>query len=139
MKQRTIMMKTGTFTPESLGVEAEPYWRAWEMIHSADGDLLERDLRKAGWHFFFLAETVQAMAWGRRGERTVERALRQVLAKVRLLKFNCLEITEITQKRFLGLPYVHVLAHSRHIQKSMTMQSLVERNQTEAAATWAVG
>jgi len=139
MKRRTIMMKTGTFIPESLCVEAKPYWQAWEMIHSADGDLLDRDLRKAGWNFFFLAETVQAMVWGHRGEKAVRRALRRVLAKVKLLKFNCLEITEITQRRFLGFPYVHVSAHSRHIQKSSTMQSLVERNQAEAAATWAVG
>jgi hypothetical protein len=79
------------------------------------------------------------MVWGQRGERTARRALRRVLAKVKLLKFNCLEITEITQKRFLGLPYVHVSAHSRHIQKSSTMQSLVERSQAEVAAIWAVG
>jgi|SRR5919197_1127370 hypothetical protein len=139
MKQRTIMMQTGTFIPESLRVEAEPYWHAWEMISSADGDLLERDLRKAGWNFFFLAETVQAMVWGHCGVRTVRRAVRRVLAKVKLLKFNCLEVTEITQRRFFGIPYVHVSAHSRHIQKSSTMQSLVERNQAEAAAGWAVG
>jgi hypothetical protein len=139
MKQRTIMMQTGTLIPEPLCVEAEPYWQTWQIIKSADGDLLERDLRKAGWNFFFLAETVQTMAWGYRGERTVRRALRRVLAKVKLFKFNCLEITEITQKRFLGLPYVHVSAHSRHIQKSSTMQSLVERSQAEGAATWAVG
>ncbi len=139
MKQRTIMMQTGTFIPESLRVEAEPYWHAWQRISSADGDLLERNLRKAGWNFFFLAESVQAMVWGHRGERTVRRALRRVLAKVKLLKFNCLEITEVTQKRFLGLPYVHVSAHSRHIQKSSTMQSLGERSQAAVAATWAVG
>ena len=122
MKQRTIMMQTGTFIPEPLRVEAEPYWHSWQMINSPDGDLLEQNLRKAGWNFFFLADTVQAMVWGHRGERTVRRALRRVLAKVKLLKFNCLEITEITQKRFLGLPYVQVSAHSRHIQKSSTMQ-----------------
>jgi len=139
MKQRTIMMQTGTLIPESLCVEAEPYGQTWQIIKSADGDLLERDLRKAGWNLFFLAETVQAMVWGYRGERTVRRALRRVLAKVKLLKFNCLEITEITQKRFLGLPYVHVSAHSRHIQKSSAMQSQVERSQAEAAAIWAVG
>jgi len=139
MKQRTIMMQTGTLIPESLCVEAEPCGQTWQIIKNADGDLLERDLRKAGWNFFFLAETVQAMVWGYRGERTVRRALRRVLAKVKLLKFNCLEITGITQKRFLGLPYVHVSAHSRHIQKSSTMQSQVERSQAEAAAIWAVG
>jgi hypothetical protein len=139
MKQRTIVMQTGTFIPESLCVEAEPYWQTWQVIKSADGDLLERDLRKAGWNFFFLAETVQAMAWGHRGERTVRRALRRVLAKVQSLKFNCLEITGIAQKRFLGLPYVHVSAHSRHIQRSSTLQSLVERSQAAVAATWTVG
>jgi hypothetical protein len=139
MKQRTIMMQTGTFIPESLHVESEPYWRAWQVINGADGDSLERNLRGAGWNFFFLAETVQTMVWGHGGERTVRRALRRVLAKVKLLKFNCLEITEITQKRFLGLPYVHVSAHSRHIQKSSTMQSRVERNQAAVAATWAAG
>ena len=139
MKPRTVMMQTGTFIPEPLRVEAEPCSHAWQMINSADGDLFERNLRKAGWNFFFLAETVQAMVWGHRGERTVRRALRRVLAKVRLLKFNCLEITEVTQKRFLGIPYVHVSAHSRHIQESSTMQSLRERSQAAVTATWAVG
>ena len=109
------------------------------MINCADGDLLERDLRKAGWNFFFLAETVEAIVWGHRGERTVRRAMRRVLSKVKLLKFNCLEITEVTQKRFLGLPYVHVSAHSRHTEKSSTLLSLGERSQAALAATWAVG
>lgn len=135
MTQGTIMMQTGTFVPQSLRVEATPYWRSWQVINTANGDSLDRDLRGAGWNFFFLADTVQAMVWGHRGEKAVRRAL----AKVKWLKFNCLEITEITQRRFLGLPYVHVSAHSRHIQKSSTMQSLVERNQAEAAATWATG
>ncbi|MGC2323974.1 MAG: hypothetical protein WA463_15190 [Terriglobales bacterium] len=135
MTQGTIMMQTGTYVPESLHVEATPYWRTWRLINSADGNLLDRDLRTVGWNFFFLADTVQAMVWGHSGEK----AVRRVLAKVKLLKFNCLEITEITQRRFLGLPYVQVSAHSRHIQKSSTLQSLVDRNQAETAATWASG
>ena len=139
MKQGTIMMQTGTYVPESLRVEATPYWHGWQMINSADGDLLDRDLRGAGWNFFFLADTVQAMVWGHRGEKGMRRALRRLLTKVKCLKFNCLEVTKITQRRFLGLPYVQVSAHSRHIQKSSTMQPVLERNQAEAAAAWAVG
>jgi len=69
----------------------------------------------------------------------VRRALRRVLPKVKLLKFNCLEITEVTQKRFLGFPYVHVSVHSRHIQRSPIMQSLVGRSQAAVAATWGRG
>jgi hypothetical protein len=136
--QGTVMMQTGTFLP-SLRVEATPYWQGWQRITSADGDSLDRALRTAGWNLFFLADTVQAMAWGHSGEKAVRRALRRVLRKVKLLKFNCLEVTEITQKRFLGLPYLQVSAHSRHIQQNSTLQSLVDRNQAQAAATWAVG
>jgi hypothetical protein len=139
MKPRTVMMQTGTLIPELARVEARPYWRSWEEIQSANGDRLEHDLRKAGWNFFFLADTMQAVVWGRGGETIVRRAVRRVLARAKSLRFNCVEITEITQKRFLVFPYVRVTAHSRHIQRSSTMQSLLERNQAEAAATWAVG
>ena len=44
MKQGTIMMQTGTYVPESLHVEATPYWHSWQMINRADGNLLDRDL-----------------------------------------------------------------------------------------------
>jgi hypothetical protein len=34
-------------------------------------------------------------------------------------KLNSLEITQVAAKRFMGLPYVTVSAHPRHIQESM--------------------
>jgi hypothetical protein len=58
------------------------------------------------------------MAWGWQGQKNVRRAVRRVLRKIRSAKFNCVEITEISARHFLGLPYVHVSAHSRHIQKT---------------------
>src|ERR1700730_817009 len=57
------------------------------------------------------------------GERTVRRAMERVLAKAERSKFNCLEITKISAKQSLGFPYVHVSAHSRHIQKSPFLQA----------------
>ena len=118
VKAGTIMMQAGTLIPESLRVEAEPYWHGWEMIQDSDGDVLDRKIRRAGWSFFFMAEKIQAMVWGCGGKKTIRRAVQRVLRKVRLSKFNCLEITEISARRFLGLPYVHVSAHPRHIQKT---------------------
>jgi len=41
-----------------------------------------------------------------------------MLAKVKPLNFNCLEVTGIAAKRFLGVPYTVISAHSRHIQQS---------------------
>ncbi len=139
IKAGTIMMQAGTLLPESLRVEAEPYWHGWEMIQDSDGDVLDRKVRRAGWSFFFMAANIQAMVWGFVGKKTVRRAVQRVLGKVKLSKFNCLEVTEISARRFLGFPYVQVSAHSRHIQKTALLQSLAERNRAEVAAAWCVG
>ncbi len=121
------MMKVGTIIPQSLRVETELYSRGWEIIKNADADGVDRDIRRADWNFFFLAASIQATALGFWGERTVRRAMERVLAKAELAKFNCLEITEVSAKQFLGFPCVHVSAHSRHIQKSPFLQEPSER------------
>jgi hypothetical protein len=53
--------------------------------------------------------------------------MERVLTKAERSKFNCLEITKISAKQFLGFPYVHISAHSRHIQKSLFLQEIAER------------
>jgi hypothetical protein len=118
IKAGTIMMRAGTIVPQSLRVETEPYSQGWEMIKNSDGNSVDRDVRRADWNFFFLAAKIQATAMGYREERTVRRAMERVLAKAAPSKFNCLEITEVSFKQFLGLLYLDVSAHSRHIQKS---------------------
>ena len=127
IKAGTIMMKAGTIIPQSLRVETELYSQGWEIINNSDADAVDRDIRRADWNFFFLAASIQATALGYWGEKTVRRAMERVLAKAEPSKFNCLEITGISAKQFLGLPYVHVSAHSRHIQKSPFLQELAER------------
>ena len=129
IKAGAIMMKVGTILPQSLRVETELYSQGWEIIKNADADAVDRDIRRADWNFFFLAASIHATALGYWGERTVRRAMERVLAKAEPSKFNCLEITEVSAKQFLGFPYVHVSAHSRHIQKSPFLQELAERGE----------
>ena len=121
------MMKAGTIIPQSLRVETELYLHGWEIIKNSDADALDRDIRRADWNFFFLAASIHATALGYRRESTVRRALERVLAKAEPSEFNCLEITEVSAKQFLGFPYVHVSAHSRHIQRSPFLQELAAR------------
>ena len=120
-------MKVGTIIPQSLRVETALYSHGWEIIKNSDAYALDRDIRRADWNFYFLAANIQATALGYWGERTVRRAMERVLAKAEPSKFNCLEINEISAKQFLGFPYVHVSAHSRHIQKSLFLQAPAER------------
>ena len=121
------MVKAGTIIPQSLRVEMEPYSHGWEIIKNFDADAVDRDIRRADWNFFFLAANMQATALGGWGERTIRRAIERVLAKAEPSKLDCLEITQVSAKQFLGFPYVHVSAHSRHIQKGPFLQELAER------------
>jgi hypothetical protein len=127
IKAGTIMMKVGTIIPQSLRVETELYSHGWEIIKNSDAEAVDRDIRRADWNLFFLAASIQATALGCWGEKTIRRAIERVLAKAEPSKLNCLEITEVSAKQFLGFPYVHVSAHSRHIQKSPFLQELAER------------
>jgi len=110
-----------------LRVETELYSQVWEIIKNSDAYALDRDIRRADWNFFFLAGSIQATALGYWRERTVRRAMERVLAKAEPSKFICLEITEVSARQFLGIPYVDVSAHSRHIQKSPFLQAPAER------------
>jgi hypothetical protein len=49
----------------------------------------------------------------------IDSALQRVIAGARLQHCNCIEIDEVSAHSFLGIPYVSVSAHTRHIQKGM--------------------
>lgn len=48
-------------------------------------------------------------------------AIKKVTAQMKSDRFNCLEVTQVAEKRFLGLLYVSLCAHPRHIQEGMSL------------------
>jgi len=118
IKMGTILIKDGTVLPEALQVESEPCAPGWRLVKKPDGYGLGRKIHAAGWTFFCLAGEIKATVFGLGGQKTVRRAVKRILAKLRSEKFNGLEITQVEAKRFLGLPYARVCAHSRHIQEN---------------------
>ncbi|HKR30425.1 MAG TPA: hypothetical protein VJT08_08105 [Terriglobales bacterium] len=49
------------------------------------------------------------------------------MKKTQATRLNAFEITEIRARRFLGVPYVVVSGHSRHVQKSTVLQDIAQR------------
>ena len=119
IKTGTILIDEDALLPESLRFESEPYSNGWRLVKNLDGYGLDRKIREAGWTFFYMADEVKATVFGFDGEKTTGRAAERILASLKSQKFNCLEITHMAAKRFLGLPYVTVSAHPRHIQESV--------------------
>jgi hypothetical protein len=121
----TILIADRPLITQFLGLESEPYSGTWGVVQGLDAFALDRKIHAAGWNFFFMAAEVKVMFFGSLGTTKIRNAVRRILAKVRPQSFNSLEVTEIVAKRFLGMRYATVSAHSRHIQPSCYLDGAV--------------
>lgn len=135
----TILMKEWPEMTRLLGLGSEPCSGEWSLLKVLDGFALDRKVHAAGWNFFFMAAVVKTMFFGSPGEAKIQNALKRILEKVTQQQFNGLEVTEIVARRFLGVPYVSVSAHSRHMQQSCYLDSAVARQTFQRNAEWARG
>ncbi len=118
-RTRTIFIREGTSLPTTLAIESEAFLPGWRVVKNLDRQALTREVEGAHWNFFYLAGEMKATVFGREGLGALRRAVKCVLAKQEGQKFNSLEITKIVSKRFLGIPFMSVTAHSRHIQQGV--------------------
>jgi hypothetical protein len=123
IKTGTVLLKEGALLPEALQIESELCVRGWRLVKDLNGYALDRKVHEAGWTFFFLAGEIRTIALGANEQSTVRRAIKRILANPRSKQCNSLEITRVASKRFLGLLYVSVGAHSRHIQEGLILFS----------------
>ena len=118
IKTGTILVERDASMPKSLLLEGDSYSGGWRSVSNLDLNGLDAAIHKAGWTFFFMAGEIKITAFGFDKERAVRRAVKRVITNVEAHKCNCVEITDVSAKSFLGMPYVNVSAHSRHIQES---------------------
>jgi hypothetical protein len=139
VKVGTILMKEWPGMPQLIGLETEPCIGEWSAVKALDPFALDRKIHAAGWNLFFMATEVKAMFFGSLKAAKVQSALQRILAKVKPQHFNGLEVTAIVARHFLGVPYVTVSAHSRHMQHSCNLDSAEVRRTCQSDAAWARG
>ena len=120
-RTRTVFIREDTPLPTTLSIESEAFLLGWRVVKNLDRSTLARNIEGANWNFFYLAGEMRATVLGRDRLGTLRRAVKCVLAKQEAQKFNSLEITKVVSKRFLGIPFMSVAAHSRHIQQGICM------------------
>jgi hypothetical protein len=121
IKPGAILIKEGTILPEVLRFESEPYAPGWRLVKNLDAYGIGRKIHEAGWTFAWPAGELGAAAFGLDEQKTLRRAVEQILANLKWAEFSSLEIMRVTSeasKRFPGVLYVTVLAQSRDIQES---------------------
>jgi hypothetical protein len=115
----TIFIREDTPLPGNLSIESEVFLPGWRVVKNLDRFTLARNIESTKWYFFYLAGEMRATVLGRDQSETLRRAVKCILAKQEEPKFNSLEITKIVSKRFFGIPFMRVTAHSRHIQQAV--------------------
>ena len=113
-----LLLEKGTPIPPFFGVRSESHLNAWMSVTTTKNfPHLERELATAGWTFFYIADEMRATAFGFNRQEATDNAIERLMASVRSQHCNGLEIDHVSTHSFLGLPYVSVTAHARHIQQ----------------------
>jgi hypothetical protein len=128
----TVLLQARLSMMRLVGLESETYSDGWNVLQALDGFGLDRKLCSTGWNSFFLADEVRAIVLGAVRPGTVLAALKRIFEKVQGQDLNGLEVTGILSGHFMGVQYVRVSAHSRHIQQGWQLNQARERR---AAAT----
>jgi hypothetical protein len=135
----SILIEDRPTMTRTFDLEIEPYARSWSLVRFLSGRDLDRKIRAAGWNFLFMAGEVKVKVWGAGSKSDIQTALMRIAKKKRSDCFNCLEVTAIIPKHFLGVPYTTVSAHCRHIQPSSRLDSIQRRRTQQREAEWARG
>jgi hypothetical protein len=106
--------------PRCFQIQDDAHRTGWLPV-KYDRAVLELDaeLSRGGWTFFYMANVVRKTALGFDRDKGVAAALKRVMTSVREDGCNCLQIQAVDHRSFLGIRYVTVSAHPRHIQKGI--------------------
>lgn len=123
----TILVEAGAILPAGVFLQPGVLSQGWRSVADLDRIGLAAAVAKAGWTFFYMAGVVAKHAFGWSEEKRVRAALGRVVQEVHAQNCNCVEITRFADKSFLGLPYVSITAHARHIQDGSQFRDPLER------------
>jgi len=114
----SILVEERAHLPNSILLPSGSYPSGWAAVKDARRTF-EKAIREAGWTFFFMAGEIQATVFGFDRQKALRVALKRLVTGVQSQRCNSIEITRIVGRSFLGLPYVSVFAHPRHLQKGV--------------------
>jgi hypothetical protein len=118
IKAGDLLVQESTSLPRSLGLQAAADSNGWAAVKD-NRSTFEKAVHEAGWTFFFMAGEIKATVFGFDRQKALRGALKQLITEVKSQHCNSIEITQVVGKSCLGLPYVSVCAHPRHLQRGV--------------------
>jgi hypothetical protein len=108
-----ILVRTGT--PQLASFRQSKSSQIWSVMETA-GPVFNAEVLAAGMTFFFMAGTISTTAFGFDRGKTLASAVDRLTRLATAEQCNSLEISGVTYESCLGVPFVRVSAHVRHLQ-----------------------
>jgi len=125
-----LLVKQDALVPEVSGVVSEPYAAGWLLLKNVDGYGLGKKIRTSGGSFSPITINVTATRIGFGKPDAIRRAVERLIAGRKSEKLNCLEITNTTSRRFLGVFSVTVTAGLRTLRVEPPAQKAAGKDST---------
>src|ERR1700730_18148981 len=117
----SVLLQADALLPEGVKIDSEPFVPGWRFVKNMNAYGLDRAVREVRWNYFCLAEDINVIVIGTRESSRIKRGINNLVAQASADNFNSLEITQVSAKSFLGVPYVRMSARPRHVQESMVL------------------
>src|SRR6185437_8861118 len=96
LRPGTVLIKSAVEIPQLAFPERRI--AGWRLVDGVDAYLLDRWLRKKGWHLFFFASAIVATGVALTYDAALQTAVRKAFRKVERQGFNALEISGIESR-----------------------------------------
>ena len=122
-----LLVQEGINVPTSLRLPTEPDSTGCATVNGTRS-AFEKTIHEEGWTLFFRAGEIKTTVFGFDRQHALRAALDRLIVVVKSQHCNSIEITRVTDKSFLKVPYVSVSAHARHLQKASSFRAPIRRS-----------
>jgi len=133
----TLLIQDDVLLPHDF--DTQSYSHGWRRIPGPDGYAFDRQLRLRGWGCIFLSGELKARACGFSHRSMLDSATARFLAEVRALNFNSAEVNVIAYSSFLGVQFLVIRGHARHVQPGCVLENAALRQGQQSDTDWARG
>ena len=117
LSEGDVLVAPGTALPLEWQLETGTAGNGWLRLLDVFSQMRRQNqLNASGWTFFFMASPIVVTAFGFSKLKMFNAALLRLIAATKLQRCNCVQIDDLGMRSFLGIPYMRISAHPRHIQ-----------------------
>jgi hypothetical protein len=118
--EHTVLSRVTVKLPNNLTVETEDFLEGWSFLRSGDLHWVDKEIRKCGWHFIWIADSSQRGGVGQTEQAAIAAALKLALRRVSP-DFNAANVDTIELVQYPWFFIAKVRVYPYQIQQDVVL------------------